>query len=584
MTNLEILASTLSESDKRRLSLIYAPTVVGVQPMDARRDLILMPDGELRSYGYTEKTSVFNNNGQKVYLSSRNCGLDWKLCYAPAQTALGAAIKLPWSDRWLTIPDGRDGVGTFAYLSEIGPDDISPRAVKLSDIRYIDMFQPEVYPEKHRVLCCGHHTKPDGYQEPVVMYSDDDGESWTLVPLKSTPKHTPVYPHLGVRWQNTGTESTFTRLADGRLMLFARTSLDYLYVYYSADLGETWTDGEPSPFHCTLTTPYLLKLSDGRTVFFWNNTRPLAEENHDTQNPPVSDWVKSGNGEDVFTNRDANHVAISDDCFHWTGFRELGLNEVRNAPDFRVKGGWISSNDKSVHQFQAMELPMGKILVEYGQHEISRRMVIFDVNWLYETTRVEDWQMGLKNVSTHLYVKSLSDCHVHTGFAGHCAWNRTDGALLVPDPDLTWGEALQICRVRDKRLVSDKQGMVWNFPMAYKGEITLQLRVEGAGVAVRLCDHWMNPMDPQVGRYALYDFALDKNTVAPGVWHEVVITYDSEACTGMVSCDGIALFTIPMTNPAPQGVSYLHVQTLAEETDFDGTLIRRMEFRGMDNT
>ena len=59
-----------------------------------------------------------------------------------------------------------------------------------------------------------------------------------------------------------------------------------------------------------------------------------------------------------------------------------GLNMIRNAPDFRVNGGNLSSADKSVHQFQAIELPGGKILVEYGQHEASRRIVIFDADWL----------------------------------------------------------------------------------------------------------------------------------------------------------------------------------------------------------
>lgn len=53
--------------------------------------------------------------------------------------------------------------------------------------------------------------------------------------------------------------------------------------------------------------------------------------------------------------------------------RELALNGVRNAADFRVKGGSKSSIDKSVHQFQALELSFGKILVSYGQNAIARR-------------------------------------------------------------------------------------------------------------------------------------------------------------------------------------------------------------------
>lgn len=581
MNQLDVLESTLSAEDRFRLEKIYEPTVVGVQPEDSRRSLVVMPDGEIRSYGVADKQSVFAD-GRRVYISSRNCGLDWKFHYTESDTVLGAASYLPWSGRWVTVDFSRkDGDrGTFALISETGPDDTAPSRVDISDEVFIDMFQPTVFEDERRIICCG-HTHRGEWDVPTVMYSDDDGESWTLVPLKSAPKHEAVFPHLGVRWQNTGTEATFTRLDGRRLMMLVRTSLDYLYVYYSDDLGETWTDGEPSRFHCTLTTPFLLRLRDGRTVLFWNNTRPLAERNHEIEFPPVSAGCKAGNGEDVFTNRDACHVAISDDCKEWTGFRELVLNAIRNAPDFRVNGGNLSSADKSVHQFQAIELPGGKILVEYGQHEASCRIAIFDVNWLYEKTRTEDWQNGMKNVSTHLFVKSISDCHLDTRFGGHCAWNRTEGALLVPDPDVTFGEALQICRVKDERLVSDLQGMVWNFPKAFRGEIVLDTRVEGSGIRVRLCDHWINPSDEYAGLYAAYDFELDQRTLGRNKWRKVTIAFDCTTGDGEVSADGVRLFKIKKRLDTPDGISYLHVQTMAAETDYSGTLIRRMEYRSL---
>jgi len=272
-----------------------------------------------------------------------------------------------------------------------------------------------------------------------------------------------------------------------------------------------------------------------------------------------------------------NHAAITSDGIHWTGFREIALDEVRGASDFRVKGGSATSADKSVHQFQALELPEGKVLIAYGQNSITRRMAIFDVNWLYEKERVEDFQLGLEHITTHLFVKSLCESHIGKGFNGHCAWNRTDGALLVPDPDCTGGEALQICRVHDARLVSELQGAVWNFPAADAGEIRLTMRVEGAGIRVRLCDHWMNACDEYVGLYAAYDFELDARELDPGIWHEVTITF-GDGCA-VVSAGGKCLYTVPMKNPAPTGISYLHMQTMAEDTDFGGTLIRRMEFK-----
>ncbi len=573
MTQLEILEATLSEDDRARLKAIYAPTVVCTPPEDARRSLAIMPDGEIRAYGISGKTSTFaEDSGQRVYLSSRSCGLDWRLVKCESNSVLGASVKLPWRERWVTMPTP-PGAPTYACYSDIGPDDVAPMQVKVDDGRIIDMFQPICYEPERRITVCGHLDN-----HPIFMYSDDDGESWTKVHLKPSPKHEAVFPHKGVRWQNTSTETTYTRLADGRLMLLARTSLDYLYVYYSSDLGETWTDGELTNIHCTLTSPFMLKLHDGRTILFWNNTRPLAEISTASYYPPLGRDTINGVWEDVFTNRDANHAAISDDCEHWVGLRELGLNEVRNSSDFRVKGGILSSADKSVHQFQAIELPYGKVLVIYGQHEISRKAVIFDVDWLYEKKRVEDWQTGLKNVTTHMYVKSISESHIWRGYAGHCAWNRTDGALLVPDPALTYGEALQICRTNDERLAHQKQGVVWNFPASESGEVKLQLRVEGSGVAIRLCDHWMNACDEHVGLYASYDFALDSYIVAPGVWHEISICFEADVAT--VTCDGNFLFKVARKKPSPFGISYLHIQTLAESTDFKGTLIRRMEFSG----
>lgn len=570
------IAARLTKNDSDRLLAIHEPQVVAIPPEDSRRAIVVMPDGEIRAYGGIAKKDVFGA-GRQVYLSSANCGLDWRMVMTETRT-MGAATYLPWCERWVTVVSNNNG--TYALLSEIGPDDTAPTRVLITPDRLIDMFQPEFYPngDGWRLVCCG-HTSKNGWDMPVFLTSDDDGDTWAAVSLSSTPRHEAIYPHLGVRWQNTGTESTFTRLSDGRLMLLVRTSLDYLYVYYSADLGTTWTSGEPSPFHCTLTTPYLLRLSDGRTAFFWNNTRPLAERNHETEFPPMSAGAVLGYGEDVFTNRDACHAAISEDgdCTHWRGFRELGLNEIRNAPDFRVHGGKLSSADKSVHQFQAIELPHGRILVSYGQHASSRRIVIFSLDWLYETSRTEDWQEGLAHVSTQLYVNSISGCHLETGFAGHCAWNRTNGALLVPDPDATFGEALQLCRIRDERLVSDVQGMVWNFPASDSGTLTLEIRVEGSGTAIRLCDHWMNPSDPDVSRYALYDFILDNRVLTPGMWHTVTITFAADG-NGLVRAGDKVLFAIHRNGNAPQGISYLHMQTTAIDTDPHGTLIRRMTF------
>ncbi len=577
---IKILENTLSDRDKERLKSIFAPTVVCVPPEDARRHLIVMPDGELRYYGVIGRKTPYDDVAvlTKIYYSSRNCGLDWTFCNTGTSKTFGASVMIPWSGKWITVPDGTDESSTVAYLSDIGPDDTEPYTVKIDNRRIVNAFQPLFFEEKKRIICCGHN-----HYNPIVMYSDDDGESWKTVDVKSTPKERAIFPHLGVRWHQTGTETTFERLPDGRLMLIIRTSTDFFWVSYSSDLGESWTEPVPTEFHGTDTTPFILKLRDGRYVFFWNNTRPFAELNHNFQTPPICDGTKNGEWEDYFNNRDANHVAISDDCKSWTGFRELGLNDIRNASDFRLNGGIAESGDKSIHQFQAMELPFGKILVAYGQSPVSRRLVIFDVNWIFEKERHEDWQFGLKNVSTQLFVKSIYESHLRaSGFGGHCSSNRTNGALLIPDPDMTCGEVLRICRIDDPCLVSPLQGVVWNFPMSHKGKLTFPLRVVGAGVRIRLCDHWINPSDRHAGRYSIFDFEICNESVTTDVWHEISVEFNIDEGMGTVFCDGKELFGIELTRKAPQGISYIHIQTMAEATDFSGTLLRRIDFTSLD--
>ncbi|MBQ5974023.1 MAG: exo-alpha-sialidase, partial [Oscillospiraceae bacterium] len=362
MWYLEKLRHNLTESETRRLKAIREPTVVAVQPDDSRRGLCVMPDGELRYYGVEGKTHCWAADGRSVYLASRS-GLDWTRHEGPegsapvlstgaVQTgfaAMGAAARIPWSGRYVTVvtwPSG-ERKGTWAELSDEGPGDTAPRLVRICGEVCGDVFQPVALTFRRRLLVTTYVVREGDYR-PRVLLSDDDGESWRIVELASTPKHAAVFPHKGVRWQNNGAEPCLAELPDGRLMLLARTSLDFFYVYYSGDAGESWTPGEPSLFHGTLTTPYLLRLSDGRVVCFWNNARPLAEQDHERTWPPVGEETKKGVWEDVFTNRDVNHAAVTSDGVHWTGFREIALDEVRGASDFRVKGGSQTSADKSV--------------------------------------------------------------------------------------------------------------------------------------------------------------------------------------------------------------------------------------------
>lgn len=571
---LKILEENLSDDDRRMLCDIYAPQIVAVQPEDTRVSLCICPDGELRSYGkhYNEQRECY----EEIYRSSRDCGLSWKTFYAKGE--LGYCVRSPYSNRYLTVRSNRNG--TYTFLSNTGPSDMSPQKRKISDKYFYDLFPPYAMKSRKRWLCTMHATD-DGIQYPYVALSDDDGENWRIQRLETTPPHISEAPHLGVRWENRGAEPTLTEVPDGTLILLMRTSHDYFYISYSQDGGDNWTQPSPSGFHATLTTPAWLSLSDGRTILFWCNTQPLPELDHETQWPPVDYNVKAGIGEDAFTNRDANHAAITEDGgMSWIGFREIHLNVIRNNADFRLIGSRHDSLDKSVQQFQALQLPFNKVLLQFGQNITARKTIIFDINWLYEKTRKEDFQDGLVNVSTQVYVTSYNGCSTAYGYKGHCAWNRTNGALLVPSPNLDHREVLQLVHISDKRLFSAVQGVVWNYPAAFIGLVKISLRIEGEGIRVSLTDRWFNPVDTTVDRFAQFTFIIDGEQIEKSKWTEILINFDINEGMAGVYADGLKLYSLNINGTCVNGLSYLHLQTIAQSEDYKGTLLRSLYMEG----
>ena len=105
----------------------------------------------------------------------------------------------------------------------------------------------------------------------------------------------------------------------------------------------------------------------------------------------------------------------------------------------------------------------------------------------------------------------------------------------------------------------------------------ITLRIEGAGIKVRLCDHWMNPCDEYAGLYSIYDFDLDEKILPKGEWCEVIIKFDANNFAE-IYCKEKLLFKVPLKYLPKHGVSYLHMQTKAETHDYQGTLIKRLDF------
>jgi hypothetical protein len=355
--------------------------------------------------------------------------------------------------------------------------------------------------------------------------------------------------------------------------MIARTANNYHYETYSHDGGETWEPFKQSAFHSSGTMPHLCRLSDGRIVFLWCNTKMMPEF-------PEADGI----WEDVFTNRDANHCALSsDEGKTWQCYRELFLNPIRCCPDFRASGG-PQEGDKSVHQFEALELPMNKLLVAFGQHEPSRRLVIFDIDWLYEHSRTENLLYGFKNLSTQNYLKSILGGYKVApshplDFVGHCAANRVSVTVMMPSPENNGKEALHITRSDDDRLVSGIGGAVWNFPIHKKGTLKIKAHIPGKGLRVSLLDYWMNPSDSTVQYFADFSIVLtNQMQCGDGIMSEFVFDFDCDKGTVIVTRGDYMRLEFKLNGAHPNGLCYLHMQSAATEADSIGAYVAGMTF------
>ncbi|MFA6287234.1 MAG: sialidase family protein [Opitutaceae bacterium] len=585
----------------KRLKAVFAPRVVGVPPANPVRDLMLLPDGEIRHYGFRGDFQA--GDVVPVYLSSFDHGFSWTEHEAPAFSP-GATVRSPWSGDWLTVLacHGKPCLeeyqsihancpqpGLWLHRSMAGPDGpfVSKRVGDLLP-RLLVPRQPVALKSRRRWILPAHASATTGEVtrlQPVVYLSDDDADTWRLVCLPPIPRPELQWPHAGLRWHNCGEEPSVAELADGRLHMLIRTAHDRYWETFSSDAGETWSPAQPSRFYGTITTPLLFPLSDGRLLAVHNNTTPLPEVDHSRQ-PGLTDDERNGIWEDVFTNRDAIHAAISDDGGKtWSGFRELHLNERRNDGDFRSHGGNDVSMDKSVHQSQAVELPHGKVLLAFGQHPDCRRMIVFDPDWLLETGRRDDFRHGLGGWSVHSYLKSIAGCY--RGFTGHCSANRRPGPTLVPHPDGEPREVLRIARHPDDRLIEEKEGAVWNFPAAQSGRLEMRIRQPrgAAGAQISLVDRWFNPTDPVVAAFSQFVLKLDAEgringhpALRPDQWHRVSVSWDlAQTPPARFQVDDGDETPLTQGTGTLNGISYLHLQSAAETVDPHGLLLEWVE-------
>lgn len=572
---------TLSEGDRIRYEEIFEPREVAAMPgQEASFTLCRLPDGRLRFYGW----SWVDGTRRKAFLESSNLGLDWSFSLAASNDLQSAMLYDPEQRVSVGIDRERRGKGPFYCLRMKDGAHAPVRSdlpFKLGNFTAIMRLRARPrWLVPHTAMIPGRRGLFG-----AVLISDDAGETWrrsVATPNVSTGE-TLIDRDARVRWDNFCSEPAVAELSDGSLWMVVRTSYDHPYSYRSHDGGETWTGPEEMrDFWQHSTMPGLLRLSDGRLLFLWNNTQAMprlpAEEL-----PELREKERTTRGESVFTNRDVLHAAISeDDGRTWIGFREFRLNRLRNASDFR-QTEWMRGemHDKSVHQMQMMELPGGKVLVTSGQSDALARIFLFDVRWLYETSRTELFRHGFDFLSHHLYVKSLHG--TFRGFSGHCALNRLPSLVMARKPETgerTAREAAWLVKTDDPRIQWNEPGLTWNFPAAREGTLEIGCRIEGEGFRLGLADHWINPSDPYAKERCLAVVPVTRDLTG-GNWTRLCVAWSCEQGKMTVTCGKKPPVTVDLTRRPRFGLSYLHIQALAEGADHKGTFLTEFHMRAL---
>ena len=530
-----LAASAVAENRNLPISIdsVFAPIKVAIPPSDAYIGLSLLDDGELRHYNYGEQAEPGT-----FYLSSHDNGITWAQIKTPHDMPF-ADRKSPITGEYLRLANmGKQGVYCIRTDGEI----LGNRTItKVSDRASIMIKPPFYIRGGKRVVVAAH-----GGVSPKGCYtyiSDDDGRTWQCSNTVTSPDHKNGGFHLGTRWNHGAVEPSIVELSDGRLWMLIRTSQDYHYQAFSHDGGLTWSESSPSPFYGTITMPTIGRLADGRLLLLWCNTTPLPERRE-----------ANGVWDDVFTNRDVLHAAISDDDGKsWIGFRELRLNPMRNSSDYATAGGGI---DRGMQQSQFVEVAPGKIIVAMGQHQLHRAILAFDVAWLYETSRSDDFSKGLEHWSTFNYIN---------GIKGHCAYNRIEGCRTIEHSERSGAKMLELLYSPDENLVADSRGAVWNYPALRKGRLTINIKLpeHSENTFVMLNDRWMNPCDTVAKHEAVFRVPLSHKQlkINDNRWHIITIEWNLDQGSGeaTIFVDGKRrIKSLAPLHQSLHGLSYVH--------------------------
>lgn len=399
--------------------------------------------------------------------------------------------------------------------------------------------------------------------------SDDDGVTW------QGPSNICNCPRHPDRWGDVGSSAHLVELRDGRLWMLLRNAQDHLWEYFSDDRGLSWGKGRSSRFTGVFSNVRLVRLADGRLVICWLNAMPMSGQR------------KQWNAHK--TARDALNVAISDDDGEtWRGFREVVLSTQRHERIYAP----VKATDASVHHQKITFTRDGKAIVFTGQDNPRvagdsphRQAVIFDLDWLYETSRSTDFSEGYANLSTQKFSKEP--------WPGTYDYSRTHGATVIEHPTKTFGRVLHLGREKCDWVLNEQDGANWSFPIGKRGtlETRILLRKGFKGGSISLTDVFYPPSDNAGDQAVMYeldippDGRIGSSTVLnTDTWYNIKLEWtgtDDKAthfCRVSVN-DALLPGTLPLTNSSRNGLCYVRLRSTAPEEDLAGWLVAGIKAR-----
>ena len=553
----------LTERSTQNIQNAKPPLYIGEPPSNEGTNLLVDNDGSIK---FIYRLGDWDHGGfsDDVYFKTTNDeGRSWtypqvlgntgpgKQCFATISPVSGEAIIF-----YIHSEKGRKGNYKFAR-SENGRRDWSYNryfdTIRFGGMGYGNCLWFDM-PDGHKRVLCGVHGNNQG---AGCYYSDDDGKTWLPSNRAKVPN---LIPDI---WQTGSVEPSFVKLNDGRIWMLMRNSNDHLWESFSEDDGETWGEAKPSRFNCGPNSWVTTKrLSTGEILLIWNNAMSM--------HPSATQDKWS------FSNRDVLHVAISpDDGKTWHGFRELWLDAMRDSSQFVNHPG-----DKGQNESKVAETPEGNILIACGQAPGHRVFLLLDPNWIYQKSAFNDFSDGLKYWSSHkLKVRSPIYSRWY-----HYNFNRTLGAQLVDHPINPDKKVLQIRRVADSTVYSQRDCAVWNFPSGKSGtfETKIYLNKKFKGGMISLTDRWYQPSDLQGEEKAMFsldipaDGQIDQETILEKEkWYKITFKWNLENennCT--VQINGKELNQkLPLDNLCTNGISYVRFRSSSIWPDYDGFLV-----------